>query len=228
MRAIGYIRDVSGEGDVAQRTAIAEACHERGWELADVLADRGPGAKGADRPAFQKALRRLVPAQDGAEALVVATLDRVARSFPDYAALVEVSAAEGWKLVALDTPEVAGESVQVAVAAFAQLERRLIRSRTVESLAAARARGVRLGRPVETSAELEERILTLHRRRRLTARAIARLLETDGVPSPRGGERWHHGTVADIIRRRGGGLTRGRPRKLRGSGSGRGHLPSRA
>jgi DNA invertase Pin-like site-specific DNA recombinase len=214
VRAIGYIRDVSGAGDAAQRTAIAEACKQRGWELADVLVDRGPGATGADRPAFQKARSRLGSAQDGAEALVVASLDRVARSFPDYAALIEVSAAEGWKLVALDTPEVAGESVQATAAAFAQLERRLIRSRTVESFAAARARGVRLGRPVQVSAEIEERILALHRRRRLTARAIARQLETDGVPSPRGGERWHHGTVADIIRRRGGQLTPGRPRKV--------------
>ena len=67
--------------------------------------------------------------------------------------------------------------MQAIVAVFAQLERRLISDRTIEALAAARARGVRLGRPVVTSSELEDRIVTLHRRRRLTARAIARLLE---------------------------------------------------
>jgi DNA-directed RNA polymerase specialized sigma24 family protein len=82
-----------------------------------------------------------------------------------------------------------------------------------------RRRKVRLGRPVQTSAELEDRIVGLHRRRRLTARAIARVLETEGVPAPRGGVRWHHGTVADIIRRRSGRLKPGRPRKVRRSRS---------
>ena len=78
---------------------------------------------------------------------------------------------------------------------------------------AAEARGVQWGRPVETSSDVEDRIVTLYRRRQLTARAIARLLEDEGLPAPRGGTRWHHGTVADIIRRRGGRLKPGRPRK---------------
>jgi DNA invertase Pin-like site-specific DNA recombinase len=112
-----------------------------------------------------------------------------------------------WQLLALDAPDAStphGEAMQAIVAVFAQLERRLISDRTIEALAAARGRGVRLGRPVQTQADVEERIVALHRRRRITARAIARLLEDEGTPAPRGGARWHHGTVADIIRRHGG------------------------
>jgi hypothetical protein len=68
---------------------------------------------------------------------------------------------------------------------------------------------------VETSADVEARIVALHRRQRLNATAIARLLEVEGVPAPRGGTRWHHATVADVIRRHGGQLKQGRPRKAR-------------
>ena len=216
MRALGYIRvptadhATSGREVAAQREAIAEACRQRGWELADTVVDSGLGVRGDERPGLKDALGRLADGSADAEALVVTTLDRVVRSFPDYAGLVLRAKAEGWQLVALDVPD---EALQASAAVCAQLERQLISGRTVEALSAARARGVRLGRPVQVSAELEGRIVALHRRRQLTARAIARLLEAEGVPSPRGGPRWHHGTVADIVRRHGGRLTPGRPRK---------------
>ena len=224
VRALGYIRvstaeqAASGLGLAAQRAAIIDACRQRGWELVDVVVDSGLSAKGTDRPGLQEGLRRLAAKPADVEALVVAKLDRLARSFPDYADLIRVSAKEGWQLLALDAPDAStphGEAMQAIVAVFAQLERRLISDRTIEALTAARARGVRLGRPVVTSAQLEDRIVALHRLRRLTARAIAQLLEAEGVPSPRGSVRWHHGTVADIIRRNGGQLKPGRPRKVR-------------
>ena len=217
MRALGYIRipaadQASSDLEVAaQRTAITVACRQREWELADVVVDTGLNVKGSDRPGLQEALSRLAAPSGDVGALVVATLDRLVRSFPDYADLILRAGSEGWHLLALDVPE--GEGLQARAAVYAQLERRLISGRTAEALSAAQARGVRLGRPVQTSSELENRIVALHRRRQLTARAIARLLETEGVPSPRGGARWHHGTVADIVRRHGGRFTPGRPRK---------------
>ena len=225
MRALGYIRvgtadqAASGLGLAVQRASITGACRQRGWELVDVLVDdSGSSAKGTDRPGLQEALSRLAAKPADVEALVVAQLDRVARSFPDYADLIQMSVKEGWQLLALDAPDAStphGDAMREIVAVLAQLDRQLISGRTVEGLAAARARGVQLGRPVVTSADLEDRIVTLHWRRRLTARAIARMLETEGVPAPRGGGQWHHGTVADIIRRHGGRLKPGRPRKVR-------------
>jgi DNA invertase Pin-like site-specific DNA recombinase len=220
VRVLGYIRvsaedQAGGLGLTAQRASITKACQQRGWELADVLVESGLSAKGTDRPGLQEALSRLAAKPADVEGLVVAKLDRIARSLPDYADLIRMSTEEGWQLLALDAPDAStpyGEAMPTIVAVFAQLERRLISDRTAEGLAAARARGVRLGRPVQTSAELEDRIVALHCRRRLTARAIARLLEDEGLPAPRGGARWHHGTVADIIRRRGGRLKPGRPR----------------
>jgi DNA invertase Pin-like site-specific DNA recombinase len=224
VRALGYIRvadadqAASGLGLAAQRAAITEACEQRGWELVDVLVDSGLGAKGTDRPGRQEALGRLAEKTADVEALVVVKLDRLARSFPDYADLIRVSAKEGWELLALDAPDAStphGEAMHAIVAMFAQLDRRLISDRTIEALAAARARGVQLGRRVETSADVEARIVALHRQQRLNATAIARQLEVEGVPAPRGGARWHHATVADVIRRHGGRLKQGRPRRAR-------------
>src|ERR1019366_9662387 len=183
---LGYIRVATedqadgGIGLAAQRAAITEACRQRGWELVDVLVDSGLSAKGTDRPGLQRGLSRLAAKPADVQALVVAKLDRLARSFPDYANLIRVSAKERWQLLALDAPDACtphGEAMQAIVADFAQLERRLISDRTIEALAAARARGVQLGRPVVTSAELEDRIVALHRRQRLTARAIVPMVE---------------------------------------------------
>lgn len=82
------------------------------------------------------------------------------------------------------------------------------------SLAAARARGVQLGRPPQVSPQTLQLILEL-RRRRWTPTAIATHLEDQGISAPRGGSRWHTATVAGIIRRAGGRLKRGRPAKRR-------------
>ena len=196
MRALCYIRvstadqGASGLGLDAQRTAITDARLQHGWELVDVLVDSGFSAKTAARPSLQAALARLAERPVCVDALVVAKLDRLARSFPDYADLIRLSAQQGWQLLALDAPDAStphGEAMQAIVAVFAQLERRLVSDRTIEALAAARARGVQLGRPIEMAPDVETHIVELHRKRRLAARAIAKVLTEEGIPAPRGG-----------------------------------------
>ena len=75
------------------------------------------------------------------------------------------------------------------LATFAQFERRLIGQRTRDALAVKRAQGVRLGRPREISEQVVERVGKLHEAG-LSVAAIARQLNEDNVPTPRGG-RWH-------------------------------------
>ena len=69
---------------------------------------------------------------------------------------------QGWALVALDcavdTTTPAGEAMANVLATFAQFERRLIGQRTREALAAKRASGVRLGRPVSLPSAVSKRI----------------------------------------------------------------------
>ena len=225
VRALGYVRVStaeqagSGLGMAAQRQAITAACAERGWELVGVHVDAGVSAGTGGRPALDTALAALADPERHADRLVVAKLDRLARSLAHYAQLVEQARAQGWQLVALDTPEAStaqGEAMQAITAVFAQLERRLISERTREALAAARARGVRLGRPVAVPADVEGRILDMWRRRHLSATAIARELDAAAVAPPGRGGSWRPATVIAVLRRHGATVRPvGRPRTRR-------------
>jgi DNA invertase Pin-like site-specific DNA recombinase len=219
--AVGYVRvstteqATGGLGLEGQRSTIVAACTARGLNVADVYTDAGVSSVATTRPALDEALAA-VEAAPG-RVLVVAKLDRLARSLSAYAALVDRSRRNGWQLLALDTPEAAtpqGEAMQLVVLAFAQMERRLISQRTVDALAAARARGVVLGRPVLVDDQVAAEILELYRRRQLNASAIAARLNASNISGPAGGV-WHPGAVARVLHRAGVQLRRGRPKSKR-------------
>src|SRR5262249_44260183 len=151
LRVLGYLRvstteqASNGAGLDAQRAAIAAEADRRGWSVR-WIEDRGYSAKDLRRPGIQEALTALAGGE--ADALVVAKLDRLSRSLPDFWGLVEQSRRERWQLIALDlgvdTSTPSGEMLANVLASFAQFERRLIGQRTAEALGAKRAAGVRL------------------------------------------------------------------------------------
>jgi DNA invertase Pin-like site-specific DNA recombinase len=216
--AFGYVRvstheqAVGGLGLDAQRAAIETACRQQRWELREVYADAGVGGGKTFRPGLNAAVTSC--AATAGSILVVAKLDRLARSLIAYAGLLERAQEEGWGLVALDSPEAdtpQGEAMQAMTAVFAQLERRLVGQRTKDALAAARSRGVRLGRPPAIAEELQCEIDRLHTEDDMSATAIARLLQTSGVDAPHGGTRWHTSTITRVLKRSGRQLQVGRP-----------------
>ncbi len=188
VKVIGYLRVStdeqadSGLGLAAQRNAITAAAQARGWQVR-WMEDAGYSAKNLDRPGVQAALSAL--AKGDADALVVAKLDRLSRSLLDFAGVTEQAKKQGWAVMALDlgvdmtTP--AGEMLANVLAAFAQYERALISRRTKDALAAARARGQRLGRPREIHANQLARVVN-ERARGLSLRAIATALTTTACP----------------------------------------------
>jgi DNA invertase Pin-like site-specific DNA recombinase len=126
----------SGLGLEAQREAVANYLNGGSWKLVQELIEVESG-KNKDRPKLVEALRlcRIYNAT-----LLVAKLDRLARNVAFVSALME----SGVKFVAVDLPE-ANELTVHIMAAMAEYEAKAISARTKAALAAAKARGTRLG-----------------------------------------------------------------------------------
>ncbi|MCF6275298.1 MAG: recombinase family protein [Robiginitomaculum sp.] len=139
-RNIGYARvSLSGMNEARQTDRLRAVCDK-------VYVEKVSGAA-KSRPVFEKVLKGL----KAGDALVVLDLDRAFRSTIDALVTMEALKARGVNLkilsLNLDLSTEFGEVVFGILAALAQFERRIISRRTKEGLAAARRRGVTLGRP---------------------------------------------------------------------------------
>jgi DNA invertase Pin-like site-specific DNA recombinase len=207
MRTVAYYRvstdrqGRSGLGLDAQREAVRVFLAGKGWPPVVEFTEIESG-KRKDRPKLAEALEacRLYGAT-----LVIAKLDRLARNVAFVSALME----SGVDFVAADFPQANRLTIHI-LAAVAEHEAEMVSKRTKAALAAAKARGQRLGgfrgyRPTE-----EDRAKAVAVRRGLAGegrarvvpviaaikaagatslRAIAAELDARGVPAPRGG-RW--------------------------------------
>jgi DNA invertase Pin-like site-specific DNA recombinase len=145
---IGYARVSTDDQDLTpQRAALRAAGCKRLHE------EKVSGAK-RDRPELARLLDQL---REG-DVVVVARLDRLARSTRDLLEIAERlkdggaglrSLAEPWA----DTTSPAGKMVLTVFAGVAEFERALIHQRTSTGRLAAEARGVRFGRPSKLTPE---------------------------------------------------------------------------
>src|SRR3954453_14936005 len=168
----------SGLGLEAQRKAVADFLNGGRWDLIDEFVEVESG-KRDDRPKLAEALAlcRLHNA-----VLVIAKLDRLSR---DAAFLLGLQKA-GVRFVAADMPE-ANEMVVGIMAVVAQAERKMISTRTKAALAAAKARGVRLGKPENLKHQDEGRTQGPGEAQRHGCRAYRR-----SPADHHGGPRVHH------------------------------------
>jgi len=184
----------SGLGIEAQRASIDREAGRRGWAVTWRV-DEGCSGKQTN-PELRQALELLASGQ--AEALVVAKMDRLARSVAHASDIMELARSQGWNLVVLDlgvdlkTPQ--GRAMAQMLAVFAELERALIGQRTREALAAAKRRGTRLGRPRLAPASVVQRVVA-ERNAGASFQLIARTLTADGVLSPAGRPAWQESSV---------------------------------
>ncbi len=198
MRVLGYVRVSTAaqeHGIEAQRRAILAEVERRDWTVT-FIEDAGRSGKDIERPGITEALELLRTRQ--VDALVVSKLDRLSRSLVDFARLIDLASKQGWGLIALDlnldTSTPTGKLVASVMAAVAQWERETIGLRTKEALAAAKAKGVKVGRPASQDPAVVRRIRRA-REHGMTHRAIAEHLNADREPLPGGGARWHANSV---------------------------------
>ena len=151
MRAALYARVSThvGQNPEMQLAELRSYCQRRGWEIAGEYVDVGVSGAKERRPQLD---RLLVDCRKrGVDAVVVYRYDRFARSLRQLVnALCEFEAL-GIQFISLhegvDTSTPNGRLVFGIFASIAEFERDLIRERVRSGLAAARARGKRLGRP---------------------------------------------------------------------------------
>jgi DNA invertase Pin-like site-specific DNA recombinase len=187
----------SGLGLDAQKAAIAAASEREGWVIVNWLVDGGETGKDTDRPALREALGMIADGQ--ADGMVAAKLDRICRSVIDFAELLAWFTAAQKTLAildpAIDTSTASGRLVANVFAAVAEWEADGIADRSSAALQAKRASGLPICRPsVADDAELISRIRSM-REGGASMHAIARQLNTDGIPTRRGGSEWRASSV---------------------------------
>ncbi|AFZ69755.1 recombinase family protein [Deinococcus peraridilitoris] len=128
-----------------------------------------------DRPELHRMLEFL---REG-DIVVVWKVDRLSRSLADLVRIMEMIKARGARLKSLtepiDTSTPAGEAMMQLIGVFAQLERANLRERTHAGIKAARAKGVKFGRPSKLSEAQRQDIIRRVSAGDLTAAEAARL-----------------------------------------------------
>jgi DNA invertase Pin-like site-specific DNA recombinase len=198
----------SGLGLEAQQKAVWDYLNGGAWELVGEFVEVESG-KRADRPQLAKALDAC---RKQKARLVIAKLDRLSRNLAFIATLME----SGVEFVAVDNPHANKLTVHI-LAAVAEHEREAISERTKAALAAAKARGKRLGTPDPAkavkrmqaalrakTAGFAANVLPIIREVQTAGRtshnAIAAELNARKVATARGG-RWTHVQVGQILDR---------------------------
>lgn len=208
----------SGLGLEAQREAVRSYLNGGSWELIAEFTEVESGKRHVNRPQLQEALElcKLTGAT-----LIVAKLDRLSR---DAAFLLTLQNA-GARFVCADMPDANSLTVGI-MALVAQQEREAISSRTKAALAAAKARGVKLGgnrdRPpppppyelgnkasaiVRAEKALDHALGVMNEIDRARAggaqslRQIAAVLTDRGINTPRPGGTWQAAQVKAVMDR---------------------------
>lgn len=193
----------SGLGLEAQRTAVL--AHIGAGQLTEEYTEVESGKKHTNRPQLLAALQHC---RKKKATLVIAKLDRLGRNVAFIAALME----SGAEFVCCDNPH-ANRLMLHMLAAFAEHEAAAISERTRAALAAAKARGVKLGNPKPLAALDLARAVHVARRpapevlnimhsfegQGMSFRAIARELNRLNVRTGRGCE-WFGVTVKAALK----------------------------
>lgn len=165
---IGYARVSTQEQDTAlQLDALRQAGCKK------IYQEKASGASRKNRPELQSCLDALRPG----DVLVIYKIDRIARSLSDLLAILrqldEKQATIKSITEPIDTTNSMGVFVVQILGAVAQLERSIIRERSIAGQQAARARGRRPGRKRALSSDDEARLVEEYKTGNITQKALS-------------------------------------------------------
>ena len=176
---IGYYRvstkqqGASGLGLEAQQAAVVHHVNCHGKLIASYT--EVESGKKSDRPELMKAIAH---AKRNKATLIVAKLDRLSRNVAFLSALMEAKI----DFVCADMPTASRLTIHIMVA-FAEHEAMVCSQRTKAALAAAKARGTKLGSPVarQTVALARAARSTYAARANATTKAVIKDIQSSGV-----------------------------------------------
>jgi DNA invertase Pin-like site-specific DNA recombinase len=188
---IGYARVSTTNQDLtAQRDGLAAL----GVDADRVYVDHGLTGTNRARPGLREALA----ACRTGDTLVVTKLDRLARSLPDARDIVEELTTRGVRLQlggsVHDPTDPVGRLLFNVLAMVAEFESDLIRARTREGLAVARAAGKLRGRKPKLTPAREALLVDLHKTGQKSPSDLAELFgvgRSTGLPRARARRRRH-------------------------------------
>lgn len=188
----GYARVSSKEQNLNRQI---DALTEFGLSPRRIYADKASG-KDFNRPQYRRLLRRI----EHGDTIVIKSIDRLGR---DYEEIIQewrrITKTKGVYIVVLDMPlldtrdrpdNVTGvfiaDIVLQLLSYVAQVERENIRQRQAEGIAAAKARGVKFGRPaIERPGNFDE-VMALFRQKTITRKKASEMLRV----SPSTFDKW--------------------------------------
>lgn len=201
----------SGLGLDAQRKTVTDYLNGGRWDLIGEFTEveTGTGADALDKRLQLRAALALCKKRKAT--LVIAKLDRLARNVHFVSGLIE----SGVEFVAADMPQANKVMIQMH-AVMSEWERDQISKRTKDALAAAKARGVKLGKTgpknvrkmnearragAQAHADRIRDVMLGLRARGLSHRQIVESLNKQGGIKPRNGGQWHLRTVQRVLAR---------------------------
>ncbi len=151
MPTIAYLRVSTGGQDlVQQKLAVLDYAHTHRLTVDTFLETH----QSAQRAGHHEELLQLIATLQPGDQLIVSELSRLGRSLGQILHIVDGVIRQGVRLVAIKealrfagAPNLQTKAMVALFGLFAEVERDLIAARTKEGLAAAKARGKRLGRP---------------------------------------------------------------------------------
>lgn len=196
-------QEISGLGIEAQREAVVRYAAQTAGVLVAEFVEVESGAK-SNRPQLAKALALCRKTK---ATILIARLDRLSRSLSFVALLLDANV----EIKCCDMPD-ANRLLLQMLAVFAEHERQMIRDRTRAALAAAKARGVVLGRnghvlaaqnrksALDFAETVRPHVRAAQEAGIRTLAGIGDYLTLNGIRTSSGGK-WHPCTVQRVLHR---------------------------
>ena len=189
--AFGYVRastqeEVRQGSNERQRDVIRQYAQSREYEL-QFFEDRAKSGKNTQRPDFERMLKSL---DAKPKVVIVAKIDRFARSLSDLLRMLEYLDQKGIGFISVNDPGIDtttpnGRLLLQILGAFAEFERNMINSRTKAGREQALNKGMKFGRPAVKTRNgncIDKRKVLELKEKGLSARAIAKSMECSITP----------------------------------------------